>query len=219
MNLSVIWYLREFLSFEWVHKFLFVKTAPLTTPPYFRDYPLLTGKDCTHCFACMMICPVPGGIEVLMTREDACHLPVTQSPPPRCDTWNPVIYPGHCIRCGLCVEVCPEGVLMSGRVLESQFYDNTAFTSTFQLEVDHTLCMRCGNCSIACPVNKEVDPALGGGAPPSSMESIMLVTGGELKILNEDKCTGCKTCETACPNMAIRVVRQVEGIHQEEEEE
>ena len=50
----------------------------------------------------MMICPAPGAIEVVRTEKPG--------------EWKPVIYPGHCIRCGLCVEICPELVLDAGRV-------------------------------------------------------------------------------------------------------
>ena len=202
MSISLTYYLQEMLRGEWIRKFLFVKTAPYVTPPQFRDYPRLTGKECTRCLNCMMICPTPGAIEVLKAEEG----------------WNPVVYPGHCIRCGLCVEACPEGVLMSGRILESQFYENTGYTWTFHLTVDSTRCMRCGNCSVACPVNKEEDPQLAATGTGGNDEVIMRVKGGELRILHEEKCTGCKTCEEACPNSAIRVARVVEAIHTPEEE-
>ena len=62
---SIICYLKEFLRAEWIKKFLFAKTPPLVTPPHYRDFPRLTGKECSHELRCMMICPVPGAIEVL----------------------------------------------------------------------------------------------------------------------------------------------------------
>jgi energy-converting hydrogenase A subunit P len=201
MSLSLVWYLREFLRLEWLRKFLFVKTAPLETPPYFRGFPLLTGKECTHCLLCMMICPAPGAIEVLKSG----------------DGWEPHVALGHCIRCGLCVEVCPEGVLLSGRILESKFYDNTGYSHEFHISIDRTLCMKCGNCSVACPVNKEEDPQLAGTGTGASDEVIMRIKDGEMRVLHEEKCTGCKTCEETCPNGAIKVARVVEGIHEEEE--
>ena len=37
MATSFVYYLQEFLRLEWMQKFLFAKTAPLVTPPYFRD--------------------------------------------------------------------------------------------------------------------------------------------------------------------------------------
>lgn len=201
MSASIIWYLREFCRLEWIRKFLFVRTAPYVTPQHFRDFPELTGKECTHCLNCMMICPTPGAIEVLKIGEE----------------WEPRIYKGHCIRCGLCVEACPEGVLLSGRVLESQFYDNTNYRYTFHITIDPKLCMRCGNCSIACPVNKEADPQLGATGTAANDEVIMRIKDGEMRVIHEEKCTGCKTCEETCPNSAIRVARVIEPVHEEEE--
>ncbi len=201
MSYSIIWYLREFLRGEWLRKFFYVKTAPLVTPPHFRDYPLLTGKECTHCLNCMMICPAPGAIEVLRDGEG----------------WNPVVYRGHCIRCGLCVESCPEGVLMSGRILESKFYDNTEYSYSFHITIDGQRCMRCGNCSVACPVNKEEDPGLAASGTATSDEVIMRIIDGEMRVIHEEKCTGCKTCEETCPNSAIRVARVIEPVHSEED--
>ncbi|WP_292366592.1 MULTISPECIES: 4Fe-4S binding protein [unclassified Methanoculleus] len=199
---SIVYYLREFFRPEWVRKFFFAKTAPLVAPSYFKDYPSLTEKECTGCLTCMMICPAPGAIAVLHKK----------------DGWEPEIYPGHCIRCGLCVEACPEGVLSSGRILDVTRRDKTAFSSWYRLQVDDTLCMRCGNCCVSCPVNREIDPQLAGTGTSASDEVIMRIEGGRVTILHEEKCTGCKTCENNCPNRAIRVARMVEGVHLEEAE-
>ena len=77
--------------------------------------------------------------------------------------------------------------------------------------------MRCGNCCVSCPINKQEDPQLGSTGTSSSDEVIMRIEGGRVRILHEEKCTGCKTCETHCPNGAIRVARMVEGVHEEVE--
>ncbi|UUX92143.1 4Fe-4S binding protein [Methanoplanus endosymbiosus] len=197
MSSSVIWYIKEFLRAEWIKNFFTVKTAPLVTPEHFRDYPTLTGNECTHCLRCMMICPSPGAIEVLKNSEDK---------------WEPVIYKGHCLRCGLCVEVCPDKVITSGDILERQEREKTMFLADYHLTVDHAKCMRCGNCSVACPINKEIDPSLAFGASLGSDEVIMRVKDGKLTILHPEKCTGCKTCEKTCPNDSIKVARVVEGF-------
>ncbi len=193
---SLGWYLKEFLRIEWVSRFFMVRTAPLMTPPVFRDFPVPTDRECTHCRSCMMICPAPGAIDVVFERG----------------TWRPVILPGHCIRCGLCVEACPEKVLASGRILSVQESAGTGFTARFHLQVDHEKCMRCGNCCVSCPVNKEVDPQMASGGYSANDEVIMRIEAGKHRILHEERCVGCKTCELTCPNSAIRVARVVEAV-------
>ncbi|MBP2132335.1 formate hydrogenlyase subunit 6/NADH:ubiquinone oxidoreductase subunit I [Methanomicrobium sp. W14] len=193
---SIICYIKEFTRAEWLKKFFFAKTPPLKTPPHFRDFPVVTDKECTHELRCMMICPAPGAIEVLKDDEGK---------------WGPVIYKGHCIRCGLCVEACPDDVLTSGRILEQNEIDRTSYLASFHITVNDALCMKCGNCSVACPVNKEIDPELAYNATSSSGDVIMRVKNSKLTILHPEKCTGCKTCEETCPNRAIRVARIVEG--------
>jgi energy-converting hydrogenase A subunit P len=203
MARSFVYYLQEFLRWEWMRKFLFAKTAPLVTPPWFRDYPELTGKTCTHHLFCMMACPAPGAIDVVKVPTG----------------WQPRIHIGHCIRCGLCVEACPNGVLSSGRVLESMFYDNTRLVFTFRIDVDHDRCMGCGNCAVACPVNKVIDAEMGHGGHASTDGLLLIVREGKSKVLHLEKCTGCKTCEEHCPTEAIRVARLLEAVQGQEVEE
>ena len=148
-----------------------------------------------------MICPSPGVIEVLQDDDGK---------------WAPVIYKGHCIRTGLCVEACPDGVLTSGDILERNEAEKTYFLATYHLNVDHARCMKCGNCAVACPINKVVDPRLGSSATSSNDEVIMRVKEGKLTILHPEKCTGCKTCEETCPNGAITVARVLEGVQDED---
>ncbi len=155
MASSIIWYLKEFARGEWLTKFFTVKTPPSyhpPAPPISGGFPTITDKECTHCLACMMICPAPNAIAVVETDG----------------VWNPEIYPpGHCIRCGLCVEACPEDVLTTGGViLETQKAEQTSFQSSFHLSIDPVLCSRCGNCAVACPpINKEIDPIWEGRVP------------------------------------------------------
>ncbi|HDS62958.1 MAG TPA: 4Fe-4S dicluster domain-containing protein, partial [Methanofollis liminatans] len=40
---------------------------------------------------------------------------------------------------------------------------------------------------------------------------IMRIERGNLWVLHDEKCTGCKTCETVCPTDAIRIARVAEG--------
>jgi formate hydrogenlyase subunit 6/NADH:ubiquinone oxidoreductase subunit I len=202
MAFSFTYYLREFFRLEWLRKFLFVRTAPLAIPSYFRNFPELTGKTCTHHLFCMMACPAPGAIDVIRTPEG----------------WHPRIHQGHCIRCGLCVEACPNGVLTSGRILETMFFDNTALSFSFRIDVDTERCMGCGNCAVACPVNKLIDPQMSHGGRASTDELLLKVSEGKCKVLHVEKCTGCKICEDHCPNEAISVARLLEAVHAPEEE-
>jgi len=198
MAASVYWYLREFARFAWVQKFLFAKTAPLITPAHFRGFPEPTGKPCMHALFCMMVCPAPGAIEVIHQDEG----------------WVPRIHKGHCIRCGLCVEACPNGVLTSGRVLETMADQMTSLVCSFRIAIDHDRCMGCGNCCTACPINKMTDAQMGSGGHSSNDDVIMRVQGGDVQVLHEEKCTGCKTCEQSCPNDAIRIARILEATQQ-----
>jgi energy-converting hydrogenase A subunit P len=200
MALPVVWYLREFARAGWLKKFIAAKTGPLVTPPYFRGFPELTGKTCNHNLFCMMACPAPGAIEVVHKG----------------DGWEPRIDKGHCIRCGLCVEACPNGVLGSGRILESMEIDRSALRWSFRIHVDEKKCMGCGNCSVACPVNKTIDPRLSAGGNTDSDEVLMRVKEGKNRVLHEDLCTGCKTCADSCPNDAIEVARILEAIQRED---
>lgn len=202
MALSLVAYIREFTRWEWARKFLAARTAPLVIPPYFRNYPELTGKTCTHHLFCMMACPAPGAIDVIRTPDE----------------WQPRIHVGHCIRCGLCVEACPNGVLSSGRILESMFYDNTRLSFSFRIDVDTDRCMGCGNCAVACPVNKLIDAQMAHGGRASTDDLLLKVSEGKCRVLHVEKCTGCKTCEHHCPNEAISVARLLEAVHAPEEE-
>jgi len=202
MALPFTAYIKEIFRVQWLGSFLFAKTAPLVTPSYSRGFPELTGKTCTHALFCMMACPAPGAIHVIRTP----------------DGWEPRINAGHCIRCGLCVEACPNGVLASGRILESLFYDSTRLSFSFRIDVDTALCMGCGNCAVACPVNKLIDTQMAYGGRASTDELLLKVNEGKCTVLHVEKCTGCKTCEDHCPNGAIRVARLLEAVHIPEEE-
>lgn len=199
--MSVASYLREFCRIGWIKKFLTAKTAPLQAPAHFRDFPELTGNECTHCLECRMICPAPGAIDVIQ-REDG--------------KWEPQIILGHCFRCGYCVEICPEEVLASGDILAKRHEQNLAFTHEYEVLVNPLLCMGCGNCCTACPVNREIDPDMGAGGTSVSTDVLMRIEKGKNTVLHNDLCKGCKVCEDTCPNGAMHVARRVEAIQTEE---
>ena len=130
---------------------------------------------------------------------------------------KPVIHLGHCIRCGLCVEICPELVLDSGRVHTKNAQDGTYMQFQFHITVNPVTCMGCGICSVACPVNKEIDPQLAAKGTSTSDEVIMRVYKGINTVFHEEKCTGCKTCEEQCPNRSVMVARVLEPLQITEE--
>lgn len=199
-------YLSQMLRAEWIRSFFFAKTKPLTKPAYFLDYPIDTGKRCTHCFSCMMICPAPDAISVIIIGDTDGD-----------DVWKPVVYQGHCLRCGLCVEICPEGVLASGDIIERVRHDSTYMQATFHILVNEGKCVGCGTCSIACPVNREIDPVLASKGTTTSDEVIMRVKAGVMRVLHEEKCTGCKTCALHCSYQAMNVARVLECLQYESE--
>ncbi|MDO5845306.1 MAG: 4Fe-4S binding protein [Methanocorpusculum sp.] len=196
--MTVFSYFKEFLRPSSVKAFFCVKTAPLKAPAYFRDFPALTGKKCTNCLTCRMICPCPGAIDVVMENG----------------VWTPHIVQGHCVRCGYCVEACPEEVLTSGDILEKKHMEGLSFRHEYTVLIDTGLCMGCGNCATACPANREADPHIGAGGTAFSDTVLMRVERGKNTVLHTELCKGCKVCMDTCPNSAIHVVRRVEAVQE-----
>jgi energy-converting hydrogenase A subunit P len=195
--MGVAAYLLEFVRAPWIKGFFAAKTAPLVSPPGFRDFPHLTGNACTHCLACRMICPAPGAIEVELQADGR---------------WEPRIMQGHCFRCGCCVEVCPEQVLASGDLLRIRNAQGLSYVHAYIVQVNPLLCMGCGNCCTSCPVNRETDPDMGAGGTSSSDDVLMRVENGKTLVLHNALCKGCKICQDTCPNGAMHVVRTVEAV-------
>lgn len=178
---------------EWISAFFKPQTIELETPDYARKVPSITGRACTHCFLCQMICPAPGAIEVIKSGKPA--------------VWNPHIYPGHCIRCGLCVEICPEVVLDSGRIYQKNTRSESWIDMSFHIRINPVTCMGCGSCAVACPINRQIDPVLTSKGTVTTYEVILAIDKGISRVLHEEKCTGCTTCENQCPTQSITISR------------
>ncbi len=184
---AIIGYLQLF-SIAKIMDLFIIKTQSFDIPPHIRTMPNITGRGCSHCFRCMSVCPTPHAIEVLKSGKPA--------------VWNPVIHDTHCIRCGLCVEACPEVVLESGRVWPMNIRAETYYDLKFHIEINPHSCLGCGDCTLSCPINK---------ASWSVTEYVMSVQTGRNTVLHEEKCAGCKTCEETCPEGAIKIVRIMEA--------
>jgi len=189
-------YLEFFFRKKWIINFLHPRTEPLETPLHARGVPEITGRACTHCYLCQMICPAPGALEVKKTGRPA--------------VWNPHIYPGHCIRCGLCVEICPEVVLESGRIFQKATRSETWMNYSIHIRINPVTCIGCGSCAVACPINRQTDPVLTSKGTVTTDEVILAVENGIAHVFHEEKCTGCSTCEEQCPTRSIQVSRILE---------
>ena len=186
-------YLQLIFRKEWLSSFFKPQTIPLETPFHARGVPKITGRACTHCYLCQMVCPAPGAIEVIKTGKPA--------------VWNPKIYPGHCIRCGMCVEICPEVVLETGRIFQKNTRSESWIEFSFHIQINPVTCMGCGSCAVACPINRQVDPILTSKGTVTSTEIILAVESGISHVFHEEKCTGCNTCEEHCPTRSIHISR------------
>jgi 4Fe-4S ferredoxin len=80
---------------------------------------------------------------------------------------------------------------------------------TSRLETDGERCLGCGNCVIACPVNALSDPYLAAGhLNELDKKSLLEVTNGSIKVVNQDVCGSCATCSMICPTDAIWLVKK-----------
>ena len=181
---------------EWLTSFFRPKTIILETPYHVRGVPILTGRRCTHCFLCQMICPSPGAIEVIKSGIPA--------------VWNPQIYSGHCIRCGMCVEICPEMTIESGRIIPKAIKAESWAKVEIIVKINPVTCCGCGSCAVACPIGRKEDPILSSKGTMTSDKIILGIDSGKAKVFHEEKCTGCCICEEVCPTKSIIIIRGLE---------
>lgn len=119
----------------------------------------------------------------------------------------------------MCVEICPEATLDSGRIFVMNCRSETYMETTLHIQVNPVTCIGCGTCAVSCPINKRIDYHLAGKGTSSSDEVIIMIEGGICHVLHEEKCTGCKTCEDTCPNRAIRIVQELQACQMVYEDE
>ena len=129
-------------------------------------------------------------------------------------TWEGDIK-ANCIKCGLCMEVCPKDAL----TLEND-----------QIKVNFDKCVLCEKCAMYCPVQAipKTTPLRYKIADGYSMIKNNLCIGCELCVdacvfkaitkdedgnltINDDRCIYCGACKTACPARAIKIQRDFEA--------
>ncbi len=63
--------------------------------------------------------------------------------------------PGSCIRCGSCVEACPEQLLPAKLADLAEHFQEDAFRELYGME-----CLECGSCSFVCPARRHLTQSI-----------------------------------------------------------
>ena len=93
-----------------------------------------------------------------------------------------------CRSCGVCVDVCPKGII---RMIP---YDRHYFVRCASPEKGKTVRMQCDAGCISCRLCEKSCPI---GA--------ITLTDGKIAVINYEKCTGCGTCVSKCPRGIIQI--------------
>jgi len=68
------------------------------------------------------------------------------------------------------------------------------------------ICIGCGNCVIACPINAARSIYIMGGKGPISSDVLLRIEDGLVNMLNPRLCDGCRVCTEICPTNAMETV-------------
>lgn len=71
---------------------------------------------------------------------------------------------------------------------------------SYHIAISERKCNGCGDCTIACPVNKT-----GKLFSDQEANAVLRVKNGKLGVTNQDLCDGCGMCIEACPRHALEI--------------
>jgi len=125
--------------------------------------------DCIGCGACARKCPT-GAIEGTIKERFT-------------------IYPSLCEECGTCFEVCPQAAILDPQG-NRRPPTKSSKKKARKAQIDYTLCARCMNCYLSCPLEA------------ISYIKKGFLRGGYCKV-NTTLCMGCGTCSKFCITGAI----------------
>jgi ferredoxin len=165
------------------------------------NLPLISPAKCTACGKCVAACPKQV-IELAQASKAvviSCHskdkgIDVKK----KCQV--------GCIACGICVRTCPVDAI--------KLENNLA-------RINHDKCIVCGLCVKKCPTNAifdyiparpkaYIDPAKCAGLDVcEKVCPVNAISGeiGSLHVVNQEKCIGCRMCESRFSKKAITMVK------------
>ena len=85
------------------------------------------------------------------------------------------------------------------RKMQTETENEPAENRVYRPRVNMRLCIGCGDCVVACPINKKPDGST------DETRTILSVKNGLLLIENINLCDGCGVCIEACLPKAISI--------------
>lgn len=87
-------------------------------------------------------------VEIPVTKTSSALLAFIEDP-------MDAVPEGPCIRCGRCVEACPENLIPQMLMAAAEKFDDAAFEKVSGME-----CMECGSCTFVCPAGRKLTQAI-----------------------------------------------------------